>query len=232
MRTLALLLPAALLVTACRRPEVEAFRAHPSPLVVSVQSGLDRNEAVESEYAAALRARLALRTPVVPETGIRPEGAADLRIRVYRRPARMGSDPTPGEVGLITGVAVGTLSALAGSRDAVWNGLWWGLWAGAHSSTHRRYERSYGAVPPNLIRAEISLVQPGIAEPLWVFSVDPEEVLRAMDPLRPSELEDPQRVREEEAKAFARVVVGRLAERFDWPLRREPVYIGTPERKD
>lgn len=231
--TLALMLPALLLV-ACRRPEVEAFQREPAPLVVAFQvddRSLARDgEAVGQEYAAALRARLATRATVVPERTAAPSPHVRLEVRVDRRDLKQGGRPDPAKVGVATGVIVGTLSAMAGNRDAFADGLWWGLWAGMETAHHNRHHRWWReVVPPNLIQGHVRLVQEGIEEPLWAFTVEPEEVLDAMDPLRHADKDDPQRVREEEARGFARVVVGRLAERFQWPLRREPSWFRSPE---
>ena len=132
MRFLALAVPAlVVLTTACSRPEVEAFRRNPPPLEVAfeVPRGIPRPEAVKAEYAAALRARLATRTTVVRMGTLPPPQAVTVRVQITElRPVKV-SDASPGAVGVATGIAVGTLSALAGNRDAVFDGFFWGLWA-------------------------------------------------------------------------------------------------------
>lgn len=231
-----LILLAPLAFVACKRPEVEAFRNAPPPLVVAFKaqdSGKD-GEAVSQEYAAALRARLANRTTVVAERTPPPTPHVTLEIQVDRRETRRGGRPNAAQVGVATGVIVGTLSAIAGDRDAFATGLWWGIWAGVNTASHNRHERRWwrDVVPPNLVQGQVRLMQPGLDEPLYVFTVEPEEVLDAMDPLRNADKEDPQRVREEEAKGFARVVVSRMSEKFHWPLRRDASWYRGPGREE
>ena len=140
MRRCSLLLPvpALVLVLACARPEVEAFRARPVPVVVRFEApaSLAERADVEKEYAAALRARLASRVTVVEE-GVQPPAehvVLDVRVTELRGARR---DPSPAVVGAITGVAVGALSAMAGNRDAAFDGFFWGLWAGVHAAEAR-----------------------------------------------------------------------------------------------
>jgi hypothetical protein len=223
MRTLALPLTA-LLFLGCTRPEVEAFQKRPLPMVVSFVAPDSGGPDVEKEYAAALRARLAVRTVVVPENVPPPAEAVELRVEINQL-GRRERGMTGAQVGVVTGVAVGVLSAMAGDRNAFGRGLWWGLWVG-HEAAHedRMAARRDRFISPNRIRGRVSLVQKGVRDPLAEFDVDPEEVLNAMDPLRPSEQEDLPRLREEEAKAFARVVASRLSELFGWPVAREPMW--------
>lgn len=236
MRRLSLLLlPVLLLVTACARPELEAFRKRPGPLVVNFQASGTEGRAVEQEYAAALRARLASRTWVVPEGVTAPGDVVQVDVQVHRvsREARSPNQSAK-EAGVITGVAVGVASTLAGNRHGFLDGLFWGLWTAGHVAADERHERRAWAVAPNRVEGIVELRHPGDREPFLVLEFGPEEVLRAMDPMKPSEQEDPQRVREEEAKAFARVVVQRLSREFGWTPTREPMWyrLETPAPKE
>lgn len=220
-----ILLPFLLLVTACARPELEAFRKQPGPLVVSFHASGREGQAVEQEYAAALRARLASRTWVVPEGGAAPGDAVQLDVQIHReaRDSRSVGESAK-QAGVVTGVAVGVASTLAGNRHGFLDGLFWGLWTAGQVAEERRHERRAWAISPNRVEGVVELRQRGQREPILVLEIGPEEVLRAMDPLKPSEQEDPQRVREEEAKAFARVVVQRLSLEFGWTMAREPMW--------
>ena len=219
-----------LFLLACQRPEVEAFKRNPAPFVVSftIPEGVPTGEEVRKEYAAALRARLATRTTVVPEGVKAPENAAELRVSITELRSA-GASPSPAAVGAITGVAVGTLSALAGNRDAVFDGFFWGLWAGASASDARRHEMARLGYRPQRVEAQVALYRAGDPEPLDCFAVAPDEVIEAMTPLRAADKEDDFRIREEEAKAFARVVVSRIQERFNWLPLAKPSWYGVKE---
>lgn len=216
-----------LLLLACQRPELEAFKRNPAPIVVSftIPKGVPGGVEVQKEYAAALRARLATRTLVVPEGVKAPENAAELRVSITEL-RRAGSDASPAAVGAITGVAVGTLSAMAGNRNAVFDGFFWGLWAGASASDARRQEMARLGYRPERVEAQVALYRAGDPEPLDCFAVASDEVIEAMDPLRAADKEDDFRIREEEAKAFARVVVSRIQERFNWLPLAKPSWYG------
>ncbi len=235
MRILAALASLLLLAVGCTRPEVEAFRRNPAPVAVSFRASAESAAAaeVEKEYAAALRARLASRVVVVPDQVPLPPQAVELRVEVSSRERRPRGESEAVGVGVATGVAVGILGAVSGNRHAFWDGLFWGLWTGSRVAEHERYDRynrRYYVIPPNAVWGEARLLQSGQSEPLAIFEVSPREVLDAMDPLKPSEQEDRGRVREEEAKAFARVLVSKLADYFDWPLSREPRWYQAPEK--
>jgi len=207
-----------LLAFGCQRPEVEAFRQRPTPVSVSVlmPAQVSDREAFQKEYAAAMRARLATRLVVVPEGVKPPAGAAELQVDIRDLSPSHGS-PSPSLVGATTGVAVGLLSAAAGNREgAFFDGLFWGLWAGSQASADRDRTEWRLGYRPTAVRAEVRLVQPGNAEPLWVASIEPYEVVDAMDPLPLSARDDDGRIREEEAKGFARVVVRKLVDEFGW----------------
>jgi len=219
-----------LFLLACQRPEVEAFKRNPTPIVVSftIPSAIPAGAEVKKEYAAALRAKLATRTTVVPEGVKAPENAAELRVAIteLRSP---GSSPSPAQVGVVTGVAVGALSAITGHRDAVFDGFFWGLWAGSHASAARRHDEARLGYRPQQMEAQVALYRAGDPEPLSSFAVEPFEVIDAMDPLSASEKDDEFRVREEEAKAFARVVVFKIQERFNWLPLAKPSWFGVKE---
>lgn len=223
---------ALLLSLGCQRPEVEAFRLRPEPIVVRLEVSADLPDAarIKREYEAALRARLATRTAVVVEDAAPPLRAAELLVAITGiRPARR--DPSPGAVGVATGIAVGTLSAIAGNRDAVFDGFWWGLWAGAHASAERRIEERSLGYRPNRISAVAHLTQPALdgsreRVTLAEFDVDGTEVIASMSPLSRTDQDDPVRIREEEARALAIVVVRALEERFGWTRKAQPVFYG------
>lgn len=217
------------LALACQRPEVDAFKRNPAPIVVtfSVPATVPASEEVAKEYAAALRARLATRTMVVPEGAKAPESAAELRVQITHWRGT-SSKPSPGAVGAITGVAVGTLSAIAGNRDAVFDGFFWGMWAGSQTAAARDREARLG-YQPQRVEAQVALYRAGDPEPLAAFAVEPYEVIDAMDPLGRADREDEFRIREEEAKAFARVVVFKIQERFSWLPLPKPSWYGAKE---
>lgn len=235
MKTPWLALPALVLLTACHRPEVEAFRQNPAPvyLTLVLPSNLPNAQEIRQDYGAALRARLATRVTVVPEDVAPPPGAAELVVYISRVDAGRHGDPSPAVVGVTTGVAVGVLSSASGNRYGVLDGLFWGLWTGSHVAAHRDHEARRLGYYPSRINAVVTLRQPGTptpdARPLVEFDVDGHRVIDAMDPLRRADTDDPARVREEEARAFARVVVGSLQERFNWATRSTPAWYRAPE---
>ncbi|HNX94630.1 MAG TPA: hypothetical protein PKL14_05670 [Holophaga sp.] len=230
MRRLFLFSPLVFVLTlvACRRPEVEAFERKPLPIAVSfeVSPEYPRAEELAKEYAAALRARLATRVTVVPAGVPVPDESAEMRVTVTQ--VRTHGDPSPAAIGAATGVAVGALSLMAGNRDAVFDGFFWGLWAGTHASHLRHEDRRRLGFDPVSVSAVVRLSQKGIVEPLAEFGVGGGEVIDQMDSLRFSERDDEARIREEEAKAFARVVVARLQERFHWLPLAQPSYYVAP----
>jgi len=205
-----------LLAFGCRRPDVDAFLQHPAPVTVQVRlpREVPDRDTYQKEYAAALRARLATRMVVVPEGVTPPPGAVQLQVDI-RDLSPGPRTPRPVVVGAATGAAVGVLSAVAGNREgAFFDGLFWGLWAGTNAAADRDRTDDRLGYHPTRIRAQVSLVKPGDPEPLWVASVDPYEVVEAMDPLPPGTRDDPGRILEEEAKGFSRVVVRKLSEDF------------------
>lgn len=228
-----LFIPSILLVLGCTRPEVEAFRQRPTPVTVSVElpAGLADREPFQKEYASALRARLATRAVVVPEGVKPPVGAAQLQV-VIRDLSPAPSQPSAAAVGVATGVTVGALSAASGNRGwGIVDGLFWGLWAGSHAAMHRERVQDRLGYLPTVVRAQVSLVQPGNPEPLWVESIEPVEVVEAMDPLPRGHRDDDGRIREEEAKGFARVVVQKLSAYFQWTRFTEQRFYEDPARR-
>lgn len=237
MRTPILALPALLLATACVRPEVEAFRQAPAPIAVVFETPADLPGRVEigKEYAAAIRGRLATRATVIPEGVQGPANAATLRVTVTDvREGRRHGDPNPVAVGVTTGVVVGALNAMAGNRNAGFEGFWWGLWAGTHAAAHQRHAADRLGWAPRRVNAVVDLVQPssGTRDPLCSFEVDSQEVIDAMDPLSRADAEDDGRIREEEARAFSRVVVWKLQEQFGWSPRPQPSFYGERRREE
>jgi len=75
----------------------------------------------------------------------------------------------------------------------------------------------------------VAIYLAGEPEPFTSFAVEPFEVIDAMDPLSSSEKDDEFRIREEEAKAFARVVVFKIQERFNWLPLAKPSWYGVKE---
>jgi len=228
-----ILLTPVLLTFGCTRPEVEAFRQRPTPVTVSVSlpPRLEDKEAFQKEYASALRARLATRMVVVPEGVKPPEGAAELRIEIQDvTPA--ASQPSAAAIGVATGVTVGAISAASGNRGwGVVDGLFWGLWAGTHAAAHRERIQDRLGYRPLVVRAQVRLYQPGNPEPLWVDAIEPVEVVDAMDPLPRGHRDDDGRIREEEAKGFARVVVQKLSAHFQWTRFTEQRFYEDPAAK-
>lgn len=228
-----LFIPSILLFLGCTRPEVEAFRRQPAPVSVSVSlpSGLADREAFQKEYASALRARLATRVVVVPDGVKPPVGAAQLQV-VIRDLSPAPGQPSPAAIGVATGVTVGAISAISGNRGwGIVDGLFWGLWAGSHASMHRERVQDRLGYLPTVVRAQVSLMQPGNPEPLWVESIEPVEVVEAMDPLPRGYRDDDGRIREEEAKGFARVVVQKLTAYFQWTRFTEQRFYEDPASK-
>jgi hypothetical protein len=211
-----LLIAPILLVLGCTRPEVEAFRQRPAPVRVTVTlpANLPDRESFQKEYASALRARLATRLVVVPDGVKPPVGTVELQVDI-RDISPSPGQASPAAIGVATGVAVGALSAASGNRGwGIMDGLFWGLWVGGNVAMHQeRVEHRLG-YQPQAVRAQVSLVQPGNPEPLWVESIEPRDVVEAMDPLPRGYRDDDGRIREEEAKGFARVVVQRLSSYF------------------
>lgn len=230
MRSPLLAVPALALLVACVRPEVEAFRQAPAPIAVAfeVPADVQGRTDISKEYAAAIRARLATRATVIPEGVQGPANAATLRVTITDvREGRRSGDPSPVAVGVTTGVVVGTLNALAGNRNAGFEGFWWGLWAGTHAAAHQRHASDRLGWAPRRVTAVVDLVQPSAGtSPLASFDVDSQEVIDAMDPLSRADAEDDGRIREEEARAFSRVVVWKLQEQFGWTPKPRPSFWG------
>jgi hypothetical protein len=229
-RTSWLLIAPFLFLLGCTRPEVEAFRLRPAPVVVAVTlpSRLGDRDSFQKEYASALRARLATRLVVVAEGTKPPAGAAELRVDI-RDISPAPGQPSPTAVGLATGVTVGAISAASGNRGwGVMDGLFWGLWVGGNVAAQQQRAQYRLGYLPEAVRAEVSLVQPGNPEPLWVDSIEPREVVEAMDPLPRGYREDDSRIREEEAKGFARVVVQKLSAYFHLTRFSEQRFYGEP----
>lgn len=234
-RALPVLLAPLLLLLGCKRPEVEAFRQNPTPVVVTVslpERVADR-EALQKEYASALRARLATRVTVVPEGVKPPARAAELRVDI-REVSSAPGQPSPAAIGVAAGVTVGALSAASGNRGwSVVDGLFWGLWAGSHAAVHRDHTRDRLGYLPQVVRGQVLLVQEGNTEPLWAAAIDPHEVVEAMDPLPAGSRDDDGRIREEEARGFARVVVQKLSADFQWTrLMEQRFYVDPSPRKE
>lgn len=219
-----------LLILGCTRPEVEAFRQQPRPIsvTVSMPANLNDREAFQQDYASALRARLATRVVVVPEGVKPPAGAVELIVDI-RDISLAPGEPSPAAIGVATGVTVGAISAVAGNRGwGVVDGLFWGLWAGSHASVHQERTRDRLGYRPQVVRAQARLMQPGNPEPLWVEAIEPLEVVQAMDPLPSGSRDDDGRIREEEAKGFARVVVQKLSTDFQWTRFTEQRFYEDP----
>ena len=217
MRRAPWLFIASLLITfGCNRPDVDAFKQRPTPVrvTVSLPPRLAEREALQKEYATALRARLATRLVVVPDGVTPPANAADLQVDIQEISPASGK-PSPATVGVATGVTVGAISAASGNRGwGMVDGLFWGLWAGTAAAAHRDQTQGRLGYRPQEIRAQARLMQPGNPEPLWVESIDPADVVDAMDPLPPGLREDDGRIQEEEARGLARVVVHKLSVAF------------------
>lgn len=216
-----------LLALGCTRPEVEAFRRQPTPVSVTVTMppNLVDREGFQKEYASALRARLATRVVVVPQGVPPPPGAAELQVDI-RAISLARDQANPAAVGVATGVTVGVLSAVGNRGWGAMDGLFWGLWAGTNvAANQERTQRRLGYWP-QAVKAEVQLMQPGNPEPLWVESIEPNEVVEAMDPLPPGYRDDDGRIREEEAKGFARVVVQKLSAEFQLTRFAEQRFYG------
>ncbi len=223
---LILVFPALLTGLACRRAEVDAFRQAPKPVVVRFQvpEEVPDRESVAKEYAAVLRQRLATRLVVVPEGVEPPAGAAQLSVVIASMKAGQPS-PTPGEVGLATGVTVGVISGALGSRHPVWNGFWWGMFAGHNAAHAQRYEDRLGFRPMRM-EARLLLTQPGLQDPVMDMDLEPREIMEAMDPIRRSEEDDPAAIRESEARGLARVVIRALDDLLELKPREARWYGG------
>lgn len=220
--------PAALLLLmACQRPDVEAFRQHPRPVVVACtvtpEGPGSRDFAATLE--AALRVRLATRVTVVPEGVPAPPDAVRLQVDLKRK-GIVSHNGHAAAVGWGVGTSVGVLSAAAGDRDWFFDGLFWGLFAGSNAAAEEdRY--SWLGYYPDDISSEAHLLQPGDPEPLAVESIDTGDLLPALEPLRGNDGADETRVQEAEAQAYARILVNRLTETFQW-RRGAPSYYGAP----
>ena len=221
MRTLIAALLPLLLLGACRRPEVAAFGREPQPVAVRfwMPLGQPRSEAIGKEYAAVLRARLASCVQVVPEGREDAETAATLDVTITE--LRSPGAPSPGAIGVAAGMAVGALSALAGNRDAFLDGLFWGFFIGSSAADARDDDRYHLGYVPMRVSARVKLRRAGEQRSLLAFSVEGREVIDQMGPLSWEARHDDARIREEEAKAFAKVVVARLQEQFHWLPRAE-----------
>jgi hypothetical protein len=225
-----LILPIALLV-ACQRPDLDAYRRTPAPVVVSLDLPPDvpDREDHARDYAAALRAKVATRLEVVPDGVAAPANADRLQVTItgYSNPEHRAS---AGAVGVATGVGVGILSAASGSRTAVWDGFWWGMFAGSVAADARERESRLGFRPMR-VEARVLMTRADGKTVLADFDVDPREVMRAMEPLRRSEEDDAARISEVEAKALARVIVRELDEILELRVQ-DPRWYRDPAAKE
>ncbi|HJU83254.1 MAG TPA: hypothetical protein VJ600_03510 [Holophagaceae bacterium] len=215
---------------ACQRPEVEAFKRNPRPVVVACTAPkeVQDREALQQDFAAALRARLATRVEVVPEGVAAPAGAVTVTLEIRSvDPPRYRS--SSGAVGISVGVGVGALSAAAGHRDWAWDGLFWGLWASDVASMQESLNYRLGYAPWE-IRTIARMTEPNDPEPLAVFAVDTFDTVDALSALPPDASADPDRVREEQAKGFARMVTAKLSEIFEWK-EGPPRYFGVKAKE-
>ncbi|MBS1784773.1 MAG: hypothetical protein JST24_05025 [Acidobacteria bacterium] len=223
----ALAVPGLLLLTACQRPEVEAFTQHPRPVVVActVRPEAPGSKDFAATMEAALRVRLASRVTVVPEGVTPPPDAVRLEVDLQRKGIVKHSG-NAGAVGVGVGASVGVLSGMAGNRDWFFDGLFWGLFAGTNAASAQERYDWLGYYPDDL-DSQVRLMAPGNPEPLAVESIDTDDLIPALEPLRGDQGSDEVRVQEAEAQAFARVLVGRLGETFKW-RRGAPSYYGVP----
>ncbi|HEU4950717.1 MAG TPA: hypothetical protein VFT46_02135 [Holophagaceae bacterium] len=230
MRRAPALLPAALvLLTACQRPEVEAFRQNPRPVVVACTVLPDKPGAKDfaATLEAALRVQLATRVVVVPEGVTPPPGAVRLEVQVTRKGLVTHGGASSAAVGWSVGAGVGAMSAMAGDRDWFFDGLFWGLFASDAARGDQDRFAWLGYYPDDL-DAQVRLMEAGDPEPLAVDDLGTADLLPALQPLRGNEGSDETRVEEAEAQAFARVLVARLSERFRW-TRGPARYYGAPQ---
>ncbi len=236
MKRAPILLVASLAFMGCTRPEVEAFRSRPTPVTVkmSIPADIPQGEDVRKEYLAALQAKLATRIVVVPEGIQGPADTAVLEVTITDVKRYHGS-PSPAAVGVATGVTVGVLGAISGNRFSAFDGFWWGMFAAHHAAHARRAELDRLGYRPLDVTAVIYLRQAGSeagrSAPLAEFDVGGDEVIDAMDPLSRREADDVGRIREEEARAFARVVIAKLQDRFGWSAHGSPTFYRAPGEK-
>ena len=168
---------------------------------------------------------------VIPQGVKPPVGAVELQVDI-RDVSPAPNRPSAAAVGVATGVTVGAISAASGNRGwGIMDGLFWGLWVGSHAAMHRERVQDRLGYQPQVVRAEVRLLQPGNPEPLWVESIEPVEVVEAMDPLPRGSRDDDGRIREEEAKGFARVVVQKLSSFFQWTRSTEQRFYEDPAPK-
>jgi hypothetical protein len=232
MRTLrSLPLVPLVFLLACQRPDLEAFRRTPAPVVVTLDLPADvpDRDMHAQEYAAALRAKLATRLEVVPAGVVAPSNADTLRV-VITGYSPSSSRPSAGATGVATGVTVGVVSAAAGSRSAVWDGFWWGMFAGSLASESRHHEERLGFRPMR-VEARVLMTRGDGKTVLADFDVSPHEIMKSMEPLRRSEEDDASRIAEVEAKALARVVVRELDEVLELRVK-DPRWYRDPAAKE
>ena len=119
-RTPYLLLAPLVLIIGCTRPEVEAFRQRPTPVLVTVTmpSRLEDREGFQKEYASALRARLSTRVVVVPEGVKPPVGTSELRVDIQEISPAPGS-PSASAVGVAPVQKLENLERVANGRQGV-----------------------------------------------------------------------------------------------------------------
>jgi hypothetical protein len=219
------------LLVACNHPDLEAYRKSPAPVVVNLEipSEVPDREVHARDYAAALRAKLATRLEVVPDGVTAPANADRLNVVItgYRLQEH---GPSPGAVGVATGVGVGILSAASGSRTAAWDGFFWGMFAGSVAADVKEREARLGFRPMR-VEARVFMTRADGKTVLADFDIDPRKVYDAMEPLRRSEEDDAERISEVEAKALARVIVRELDEILELRVQ-EPRWYRDPAAKE
>lgn len=211
---------ALVLMQGCARLDVAHFQKHPTPMVVQLEVPEGVSKDLQDEYAAAMRARLAMCTTVVADGVQPPVGASMLRVIIHDRDTSKGA--SPGAVGAATGIAVGALALLAGERHSALDGVFWGVWAGTQAAEARRLElQRMGYRAPRLyVQVEM---RDGIApSPLLAFKLGPGEIIEAMTALPEGQRADENRQLEVEAKALAKVVVNRIQQEMGWLALPEP----------
>lgn len=198
-----------LLALACQRPDLEAYRKSPAPVSVELELPADvpERDRQGKEYAAVLRARLATRVEVVAEGTPAPPQADRLKVQILAYKAHRS--PSPGAVGVATGVTVGVISGASGHRHAAWNGFWWG-WFFGHAAAHDRNREDSLGYRPMDVEARVTYTRADGRTILADFDLTARDIFRHLEPLPRAEQDDPARIAEVEARALAKAIIRQL----------------------
>jgi len=223
---------------ACRPPEFEKFAEAPPVVEVAVTIAARVKDApdLEREFAAALRARLALYATVVPEGVTPPRDAVRLKVEIDKM-SRKKTDAVA--IGAGAAIAAGTIHTISrgssrrggGGSDfmAILDAILFGLDLASDIEARQQSRAAYLGFYPPKIAGLITLERPGDKRPIFIEGLKSSPIIEAMSPIR--DIGDTAAVDAEVARALAKVVMGKLRATFDWRAFDTPSWYEPPKAK-